>query len=75
MHVVNEKLVARYNPRRDNKSLNRSGVSRLRIRKTRMLFVVDRRPVNSGVGQTLDAKTELTIIERGKPWNRKEWYL
>jgi hypothetical protein len=31
------KQVARYNPGRDNKSLNRSGFSGLGIRKTRML--------------------------------------
>ena len=43
------KLVARYNSGRDNKSFNRSGVSGLLIRETRMLLDLDRRPVNSTV--------------------------
>src|SRR5437588_6143147 len=46
---INEKTAARYNLGRDNKSLNRSGVSDLRIRTTRMLLELDRRPVNSTV--------------------------
>src|SRR5207244_5651558 len=48
---VNEKTAARYNLGRDNNSLNRSGVSGLLIRKTRMLLDLDRRPVNSTVGR------------------------
>src|SRR5205814_5162360 len=60
------KPVARYNPGRDNKSLNRSGVSGLLIRKTRMLLEFDRRPVNSTVGplifRTVSFKFQRTNI-------------
>jgi len=34
-----------------------------------------RNVVEQIVGQTLDAETELATIERGEPWNPKEWYL
>ena len=45
---------------RDNKSLNRSGISGLRIRKTRRLLDIVRRPVNSTVGRlNLNSQTKL----------------
>jgi hypothetical protein len=59
-----------------NKSLNRSGVSGLGIRKTGMLFVVDRRPVNSTVIHRRYLKTgkskEHVFSSRSSPRARRD---
>src|SRR5437588_12496774 len=64
---VNEKTAARYNLGRDNNSLNRSGVSGLLIRKTRMLLDLDRRPVNSTVGHAHIRKGSLLCFAISLP--------
>ena len=63
--VVNGSAVARYNLGRPNKSLNRSGVSGLLIRETRMLLELDRRPVNSTVIALLFSRTTRELCQYG----------